>query len=66
MSWTPIRKILAALITAVIAGGVLTGIITQVDDQTVKGLLTAVAAILPVIVGYLVPSAPGEAAPPQS
>jgi hypothetical protein len=62
-SWTPLRKILAAAITAVVAAGGLIAFVTTGHGDWRAILGVALAAALPVIVGYLVPSAPGEAAP---
>lgn len=54
--WTPIRKILAAAITALIAGGGLIGLVAGTGDVSWREILSvALAAALPVAVGYLTP-----------
>jgi multidrug efflux pump subunit AcrA (membrane-fusion protein) len=54
-AWAPIRKILAAAITAVIAGGGLIAFVTTGEGDWRAILGVALAAALPVIVGYLTP-----------
>jgi hypothetical protein len=50
-AWAPIRKILAAAITAVIAGGGLIAFVTTGEGDWRAILGVALAAALPVIVG---------------
>jgi hypothetical protein len=52
---TPIRKILAAAITAVIAAGGLIAFVTTGEGDWRAILGVALAAALPVVVGYLTP-----------
>ena len=58
----PIRKIAAAAISAIIAAPVFVAWLNSEGDLDWKALLAVVlAAVVPVIVGYLVP---GEQVPP--
>lgn len=60
-NWTPIRKVAAAAITAVLAsGGVLAYLNGEGDLSWKKAVGAIVAAVAPVIVAYLVPSRPSD------
>lgn len=54
-SWVPLRKILAAAISAVIAGGGLIAFVTTGEGDWRSILGVALAAALPVVVAYLTP-----------
>jgi hypothetical protein len=56
VSLAPIRKILAAAISAVVAGGGLIAFVTTGEGDWRSILGVALAAALPVIVGYLTPA----------
>lgn len=59
--WTPIRKVAAAAITAVLAsGGVLAYLEGTGDLSWKKAVGAVVAAVAPVIVAYLVPNRPTD------
>lgn len=54
-TWAPIRKIIAAALAAVIAGGGLIAFVTTGEGDWRDILGVALAAALPVLVGYLTP-----------
>ena len=65
MNWTPIRKIAAAALSAVIAGSGLIAWVATGEGDWRAILSVALAAALPVVVGYLVPGATPPAPPPK-